>query len=121
MLKLTEHQIISKHDPSVRGRAWIELQIVNKLIETATNAGYTIRVFMDPDDEYDELNYDVRSAIFDLDECYLVFYVGDKIAFPGGWLRLVLGNDGYDIVSDYSTNLETFLKPVNELADWWGG
>ena len=32
------------------------------------------------------------------------------------WVRLVPGN-GADVLSDYTTNLETVLKPVNEFAE----
>lgn len=35
----------------------------------------------------------------------------------GGWVSLVYGNDGFDVISDYTTNLEGVLKPANELAD----
>lgn len=31
------------------------------------------------------------------------------------WVRLVPGN-GPDVISDYTTNLETILKPVNDFA-----
>lgn len=36
---------------------------------------------------------------------------------PMGWVLFVYGNDGYDVVSDYTTNLETALKGSNDLAD----
>jgi hypothetical protein len=113
---LTDREILKKHDPSIRGRAYIELQIVNKLIEAAKDARYTLKVW----DGYEEegiTNYDVRTAIFDLDLARIEVYDGDKYL---GTIALVLGNDGHDIVSDYHTSLENFLVPVNALASWWG-
>lgn len=34
-----------------------------------------------------------------------------------GWVQFVYGNCGWDVISDYTTNLETYLEPVNKLAD----
>lgn len=34
-----------------------------------------------------------------------------------GWVRFVYGNDGYDVISDYTTNLEAILEPVNAYAE----
>ena len=34
-----------------------------------------------------------------------------------GWVWFVYGNDGWDVISDYSLNLEDVLKPVNDYAD----
>lgn len=34
------------------------------------------------------------------------------------WVRLVLGN-GADVISDYTTNLERLLEPVNKFAAEW--
>jgi hypothetical protein len=34
------------------------------------------------------------------------------------WVRLVPGN-GADVITDYSTNLERTLKPVNDFAALW--
>jgi hypothetical protein len=33
-----------------------------------------------------------------------------------GWVFVVLGNDGWDVISDYTTNLEELLSGANELA-----
>jgi hypothetical protein len=33
------------------------------------------------------------------------------------WVRFVYGNDGYDVISDYSVNLDPTLEPVNAYAD----
>lgn len=113
--KLTDEQIIKKHDPSCRGRAYIELQIINKLIEEANKRGYILQIDEVALDDYDG---DFKTAAFDLDECHVVVISGTQEDL--GWIRLIFGNDGYDLVSDYSMSLEEFLKPVNEVVDFWG-
>jgi len=34
-----------------------------------------------------------------------------------GWVYFVYGNDGYDVISDYTTGLEAILAPVITHAD----
>jgi hypothetical protein len=110
---LTDTEIIMKHAQEVRPRARMELKLVNRLIADAAAAGYKLTV-----EEYEqdgEKGYDVKSAIFNLDECY-VNVIGTDGKFLG-WVRLVLGNDGYDAISDYLTSLDTFMSGCNELSD----
>jgi hypothetical protein len=55
----------------------------------------------------------LRAAAFSTDEDYLIAHKGDE----RGWVRFIYGNDGHDVISDYTTNLEDVLKPVNDYAD----
>lgn len=114
-LKLTDEQIIKRHDPSCRGRAYIELQIINALIEQAAKHSYILQIREITLDDYDG---DFKTAAFDLDYCCVDVINSSQEGI--GWIRLVFGNDGWDLISDYSVNLNSFLKPVNELADFWG-
>ena len=34
-----------------------------------------------------------------------------------GWVFFVYGNDGWDVINDYTTGLEDFLAQTNTLAD----
>lgn len=34
-----------------------------------------------------------------------------------GWVRMIYGNDGWDVMADYTTNLEDVLTDANKLAD----
>jgi hypothetical protein len=116
---LTEEEIIRKHDPQVRGRAYIELQIVNALITAAAEADYTLRIDeLDEDDMQSYYGGDFRTALFDLDDAHVSVLAGTRRI---GWVYFVFGNDGYDCVSDYSVRLGEFLKPVDAVADKWGG
>jgi hypothetical protein len=47
------------------------------------------------------------------DEDYLMVYEPGKKERLG-WIHLVYGNDGYDVVSDYTTNLEALVDPITE-------
>lgn len=114
---LTDEQIIKKHDPGVRGRAYIELQIVNKFIELAAAAGYELKIVEMDEEDMPEYANDFRSALFDLDDAHVNLFDGAKLV---GWVYFVFGNDGYDCISDYSTKLEEFLKPVTDVANFWG-
>jgi len=111
----TDTEIIKQHASSVRGRAYIELQIVNKLIEEAEKHNYTLQISGVALDDYDG---DFKTAAFDLDECFVDVISADQKAL--GAIKLVFGNDGYDVIADYTISLETFLTPVNELANFWG-
>jgi hypothetical protein len=34
-----------------------------------------------------------------------------------GWMRFIYGNDGWDVLADYTVNLEPLMPAVNELTD----
>lgn len=106
---MTDNEIILKHDQGCRPRARMELAIVNALIGELARPGYTAKI-----DEYGNEPTTLKDGLFNLDEAHLiVFKDGKKI----GFVYLVFGNDGHDLISDYSVSLEEFLKPVNEVAD----
>jgi len=50
----------------------------------------------------------VKRALFTTDEDYLYVYeagrsLNEKDTRPDDWVRLVYGNDGWDVISDYSS------------------
>ena len=49
------------------------------------------------------------------DDYLFVYKAGQSERF--GWVRFVYGNDGYDVISDYTINLEKTLKGVNVFAE----
>lgn len=101
---LTDEQILAKHDQGVRPRARMELKIVNKIIDEAKAKGFTLKVW-DGYEEDGDTDYDVKTALFDLDMACVEVYNAE--AKHIGNILLVFGNDGYDLV----------FTPVNELAD----
>lgn len=113
-------------DASVRKRRLMELAVVRKLATDLIAAGLTITVD-DGDDEPVKRSADVPAimeATFAVDECTLYIHnAADTTRMkPFAWIRIIYGNDGYDAISDYTTNLEEHLKGVNDyaeaLAEW---
>lgn len=109
-IAFTDEQIIGQHAPGIRARARLELAIVNALIAEAAKQGETLEVHITGEGVYNDGDpYDVKTALFDLDDA-LVF-IGEL-----GWVRLVFGNSGWDLISDYSLTCEEFLRPVLKLS-----
>lgn len=81
--------------------AILEEAIIGRLIGTLIDEGYRL-----------EISDQDGGGLF-------VYAVPDGGEKPEGgythWVRLVLGN-GADVITDYSTNLEADLKPVNTFA-----
>ena len=63
------------------------------------------------------------AAMFTTDEDRLWFSRPEDENLKGspernhGWVYFVYSNDGHDVISDYTTNLEGLLKKANLLAD----
>ena len=53
----------------------------------------------------------ILSAMFTTDEDYL------HTTGPIGWVRFIYGNDGWDVINDYTTNLEPFLVRTMTLSE----
>ena len=56
----------------------------------------------------------ILAAMFSTDEDYLVVRSG-KNASRDGWIRFIYGNSGFDVINDYTTNLESILDPVTGI------
>jgi len=108
-------------DPGVRARQTMERAVIRTLAQSLLDAGFSLRVWEGEDwagpltTSRDRIMADIMSV----DEEYLYVYRGDGENRPAriGVLFLVYGNDGYDVISDYSTNLEPFLAPVHKLIE----
>lgn len=126
--------ILEPCDPAVRMRRGVEYAIVRKLIETLL-ADKNLELTIDHGGESDtikigDVTLETMEDMFACDEEYL--FIKTKYGVLGsdheegegshtGWVRLVYGNDGWDVICDYTTNLEDYLKEVNEYAEQFGG
>jgi len=110
---MTDEQIIMKHDQGVRPRARMELAIVNQFLADAERAGYRLKI-QELEGDKGESYASIRDALFDLDDAHVL--IDDANGKPQGWVYFVFGNDGYDCISDYTTNLEGFLAPCSQLS-----
>ena len=109
-------------------RIAVETRIAKKLVSDLVDAGFELSVAIEPTDSVDPRDNEIwRStdkaaigkAMMAGDEDWIkVFKPSDKKKdLPFGWVRMVYGNDGWDVISDYTTNLEPQLKAVNEFAE----
>lgn len=92
---------------SVAMRIEVEKKIISALVKQSIEAGYLITVHNGEEDtiEHSISHDDIMKSIMTTDEEWLYMYKpGEKNYF--GWVYLVYGNDGWDVISDYTTNLE---------------
>lgn len=100
-------------------RREVERKIAEALINEGIAAGYSIMV--NNGEECTDPSTDVNvvlEAMFSVDEEHLVFYKEGKRV---GWVFFVYGNGGWDVICDYSTNLDPIMTEANKLSDHYSG
>jgi hypothetical protein len=103
-------------DPKVKARQQMEQRIITQLVDELLEHSFLLNV-----DDGDGLVLPTASAdrkaildaLMNTDQDFLYAYKKEG----GGWVRLVYGNDGYDVISDYTTKLEPFMVKTQALAD----
>lgn len=110
--------------PEIRKRHNVECRIVRRTVRDLIAAGYQLAV----NDGGDELackrtgkSKALMAALINTDEDYLIVYRADASSKTGwsrtGWVRFVYGNDGWDVICDYTTNLDPLLQGICDWAD----
>jgi hypothetical protein len=110
--KLKDMQRVLKltgDSPAVKARQRIEQTIALVAAQALLDAGYSLGV---NDGEESTITHSrdigaVQKALFTTDEDYLYGYeagrtANEKDKRPDVWIRLVYGNDGWDVISDYA-------------------
>lgn len=102
---------------SVKMRQEIERKIAIALIESALKAGFAITV---NDGEEDVLKdsiskHAVLKSMFTTDDDTL--YLRKPGATKYSWVKFVYGNDGYDVISDYTIDLEPIMSAADEISE----
>ncbi len=98
-------------------RQSVERRVVEAAAQGLVDAGFSIAVY-DGEELVTDVTDDVSSvmeALFATDEEFLYAYNGDGKHV--GWVHLVYGNSGWDVISDNTDNLEDALIAATELAD----
>lgn len=94
----------------------VENAIVTRLVDALLTAGFTLQI--EEDEPRPIIPTRARVAILaelgETDED--VLHVFDRHSRRPRYVRLAYGNDGWDVIGDYSTSLEQILAPVNEYA-----
>lgn len=102
---------------SIKMRQKVEREIAEAVIDGALEAGYTLDVY-DTEEvtvKNSASKTEILEAMFTTNEDYL--YVRNGGTNPFGWVRFIYGNDGWDVVNDYTTNLEEMMTKANALAE----
>lgn len=82
-------------------RMAMERAIVSRLVQTALAAGWSVPAVWDGEDTVScTSEQDVLEAVFSVDESTIKFRKGREVHSA----LIVLGNDGYDCISDTSVN-----------------
>lgn len=134
---------------SVKMRREVEEKIVGQFVRDALAAGYKIAVSLDRGYDVDEMtvlgstDYDaIMKEAFAGDDCHIFVQDANKPpVFTGnadvrerllggagptikrvasiGWVNCIFGNDGWDVISDYSANakIEALLVEANKISD----
>jgi hypothetical protein len=99
---------------SVKLRQELEKRIVTAAVTTLLEAGFFIVVDNGCDEKLvtSKSKSSILKTCFQTDDEYLHVY--DKNKKGVGWIHLVYGNDGYDVISDYTVNLEEWIGNGSE-------
>lgn len=104
----------------------IERMIVDAVVEDAIKAGYELQVVADGEDMTERTTDGaaIIAMLMDLDDAHLIYR---KPETPkenhDAWVRFVFGNDGWDVINDYTANLDKLelLKRADAISEEWGG
>jgi len=100
---------------NVKLRQSIERRIVRRLVSDILGAGYEISI--DETQEHASANRaEILGNLFQMDEDRIYVHRAGE-AKPFAWVFLVYGNDGWDAISDYTTNIEALVAGANEAAE----
>lgn len=111
---------------SVCQRLTVEADIVTRTVDALLGAGFFLQTDITDDARPAVPTRDreaILSEMMEVDDEYLgafpcgLLRVLNDDPRPSGWVRFVYGNDGWDVMSDYTTNLESVLAPINAYAD----
>ena len=102
-------------------RIRLEMRIMRKTIQALIAAGWFVTI---DNGEAEEIRNnksvtEIMKVVFLTDEDFV--YVS-KVPTPEGepydhFVRFIYGNDGWDVINDYSTALESVMKPVMDYAE----
>jgi hypothetical protein len=96
----------------IKIRQIVEREISTAVVDALLNEGFALSVdYGDGESAVFSSKALILKAMFQGDEDRLYVYrspvgSGDK---PVAWVYLVYGNDGWDVISDYTVNLEKFI------------
>jgi hypothetical protein len=89
----------------------IEKAITKRIVETALDQGYLVGAAADDSADIEPTDNlaDILNAAFSYDCVDLLIHSKDE----DGFIALNFFNDGLDIVTDYSTNIESLIEKIS--------
>lgn len=109
----------------VKMRQLVEREIAAAVVDALLKEKFVLSV--DNGDQFEIENSTDREAVlkamFQTDDEYLHAARAGRPPLAG-WVQFVYGNDGWDVISDYTTNLEKFIgkgTPVEEIVEKYEG
>ena len=103
-------------DPSVKTRMLVEMKIVKRVIEAVLATGnWKLHGVDFGDYEKTPTLIEAMKLLFDLDDGTLMFSC-TKEKRARAWVRFVFGNDGWDVVSDYTCSPHGFEQAVEAAS-----
>jgi hypothetical protein len=85
----------------------IEHRIIQKIVKALADAGTPVTSVWDGEESNPvETERDIMVQVFNLDQAHLY-------TKQGAWVFVVMGNE-WDVLSDYTLDLEAALQPVND-------
>jgi hypothetical protein len=104
----------------IKQRQDIERRIINVAVADLIAAGFFVAVH-DGEAVCVPKTQDaekVMAGIMTTDEDILFVYRNTTGGWiKHGWVQLVYGNTGHDVICDYTANLEDLMKGANDLSD----
>lgn len=108
----------------------LEERIVRKLVQDALSTGHRISVSSDGGYDIDDMllgatqEDHIVNEVFASDACHVFFHqdgepllTEDGKVSCNGWAYLVFGNEGWDVVNDYTTGIENLMAGAMEIAN----
>ena len=109
--------------PNLWVRITVEREVFRRTCQVLVNAGFQLALH-DGEDWAAQRTDDIlklANAAMATDEETLIVYHQPDIADAKwqrfGWVFFVYGNSGWDVINDYTLNLEDVLKPINDYTD----
>ncbi len=105
----------------------VERELVLKTVDALLAAGHALATdegdhrfygAVDPTRDRDA----IVAALMEVDDEHLGVFAGSqatgqaRVCQPFAWVRFVYGNDGFDVISDYTTNLSAIVDPIVDYA-----
>lgn len=117
-------QFVTADSPAVKARQRIEIAIAKAFVDAALAAKYSIVIDNgDGNEQPAEQTTDaVLKIMFQTDDEYVYLTHGDATGdIIEAWVHFVYGNDGWDVISDYSVCLEPLMQgEVKRLQELYG-